>query len=227
MRLMYIRTACIGLTLVLLSGCGMEKQASSHMDYKEVKTMVVDILKTEEGKKAIEEAQSSGGGSTGGIKAQSLNTQQQEQLKTAVKDTLTSSEYKEVIQKVMTDPKFAGDFAKAVSEDSKELHKTLIKDPEYQKSVSDIMKSPEVMKSYLEVMKSPEYRKQFMAIMKESMSSPLFKVQVMELLSKVVEEELQPKEKKENKQSDEGTSAQEEGGSSKGESGGSDKQGSS
>ena len=57
MRFMFIRTACFGLTLMLLlSGCGMEKQASSNMDYKEVKAMVVDILKTEEGKKAIEEA---------------------------------------------------------------------------------------------------------------------------------------------------------------------------
>ncbi|MGZ9587267.1 spore germination lipoprotein GerD [Paenibacillus marinisediminis] len=220
MRCKSIYTACLGLGLMLIvSACGMEPQASSNLNYKEVKTMVVDILKTEEGKKAITEAQS-GGSSGGGMKTQALNPQQEEQIKTAVKDTLTSSEYKDVIEKVMKDPKFAGEFAKAINKENKNLHKDLIKDPDYQKSVGDIMKSPEVMKAYMDVTKSPEYRKQLMAIMKESMSSPLFKLEVMDLLTKVVQEELQPKKEGGQKTEGEGTSAKEEGGSGKEEGGG-------
>lgn len=222
MRFTWISTVCLGIMFtLLLTSCGMEQQASSNLNYKEVKTMVVDILKTEEGKKAIEEAQSGGsGGSGGGMKMNALTTDQQEQVRTAVKDTLTSSEYKEVIEKVMTDPKFAGEFAKAISKDNKQLHKDLIKDPTYQKSISDIMKSPDMMKAYLDVMKSPEYRTQLMAIMKESMSTPLYKLEVMELLTKVVQEELKPKEKKEKKEDSEGTSSKEESGSGQEDGGG-------
>jgi len=229
MRSGVIRTSCLGLALILiLSACGMEQQAagSNNLNYKEVKTMVVDILKTKEGKKAIEEAQStsSEGSSGGGMKAQSLTIQQEEQVRTAVKETITSDEYKMVLEKVMMDPKFAADFAKAISQDNKKLHQELIKDPTYQKSVSDIMKSPEVMNSYLDVMKSPEYRTQLLALIKDALNSPLYKIQIMELLSKVVQEELKPKEQEQKKSENKGNSNSQEGGSDKEKSGGEGKE---
>lgn len=85
-----------------------------------------------------------------------------EDIKTAVKDTLTAPEYQKEIEKIMTDPKFAGDFAKAIQSQSKELHLQLIKDPTYQKSVEEIMKSPEMMTMFLNLTKTPDYRKQSM-----------------------------------------------------------------
>ncbi|MEW9107033.1 spore germination lipoprotein GerD, partial [Paenibacillus sp.] len=191
----------------------------SNLDYKEVKTMVVDILKTEEAQKAIQSGPSGGGG--GGMQAQSLTMQQQEQLRTAVKDTLVSPEYEKVLDKVMKDPKFAGEFAKAVSKENKQILKALMKDPEYQKDFGDIVKSPDMMKSYLDMVKTPEYRKQLQTVMKDAMNSPLFKLEVMDLLGKVVKEELQPKEK--------GKEGQKKGGEKQGggESGGSEEEGGS
>lgn len=180
------------IVLLLLTSCGMEQPTQGgNLDYKEVKTMVVDILKTEEAQKAIQSAPAGGGG----MQAQSLNTQQQEQIRTAVKDTLISPDYEKVLEKVMKDPKFAGEFAKAVSKENKQLLKSLMKDPEYQKDVGDIVKSPDMMKTYLDMIKTPEYRKQLQTVMKDSMNSPIFKLEIMDLLGKVVKEELQPKEK--------------------------------
>ncbi|MDK8184207.1 spore germination lipoprotein GerD [Paenibacillus sp. UMB4589-SE434] len=215
MRLAVIRTTLLGIALMLLvTSCDQDQQASSNqMDYKELKTMVVDILKTEEGQKAIQEAQ----GSTNTVQMQSMNMQQQEQVRLAVKDTLVSPDYHKVLEQVMKDPKFAGEFAKAISKENKQLHKELIKDPSYQKSVGDILKSPDTMKAYLDAMKSPEYRKQMMTLMKDAMNSPMFKLEVMEIMSKVVKEELQPKEEK-SKGDGQNSESGEESGSSGGDS---------
>ena len=192
------------LTGLLLTACGSDQGYSSQqMGYKEMKSMVVDILKSDEGKKAVEEAiggggsSGSGGSSGGSMGMRMLGSQSGEQIRMAVKDTLISEEYKKEIEKIMTDPQFAGEFAKAISKESKQLHMELIKDPTYQKSVEDILKSPEVKKSFLELTKTSDYRKQSMTIMQEAMQNPLFRMEVLQLLKTVVKDELQPKVQKE------------------------------
>lgn len=175
---------CLICTFTLsLTACGSDQSSSSSQGggYKETKSMVIDILKTDDGKKAIYEAlssppsessggQSGGGSGSGGSSGGSggsggsgsgsgggsmgmkmiLPSQTSEQVRMAVKETITSPEYKKEFEKIMTDPKFAADFAKAINSQNKELHMQLIKDPTYQKSVSEIMKSPEVMKMFLD-----------------------------------------------------------------------------
>lgn len=190
-------SAILCFLLLTLTGCGQEQSTqSSEPDYKEMKTMVIDILKTEEAQKAIEK--SSG---TSSMQMQMLTSATgQEQIRTAVKDTLTSPDYSKEMQKLMTDPKFAGEFAKAINTDNKKIHKELIKDPVYQAAIADIMKSPDLQKAYVDLAKTPEYRKQITTVVKDSMNSPLFKMQVMEMLQKVVQEELQPKEQKKGEQ---------------------------
>lgn len=213
----------VGLALsfvMILSACGSEQSSSSeHGSYKEMKTMVIDILKSEDGKKAVEESlssSSSGQGSGSSMKMMSLQTT--EDIKTAVKDTLTAPEYQKEIEKIMKDPKFAGDFAKAIQSQSKELHLQLIKDPTYQKSVEEIMKSPEMMTMFLNLTKSSDYRKQTMRTMQEAMQTPLFRMEVMDILKKVVQEELEPKEQKKDEKSGASGEEKQEGGGS-GESG--------
>lgn len=212
----------LALTMVMaLTACGGEQSSSSgQMGYKEMKTMVVDILKSDEGKKAVEEALSSGSGSEGGSSALSMKMmplQTTEQIRVAVKDTITAPEYQKEIEKIMTDPKFAGDFAKAINTQSKELHLQLIKDPTYQKSVEEIMKSPEMMKMFLDLTKTSDYRKQSMTIMQEAMQNPLFRMEVLGLLKTVVQEELQPKvQKKGEGGGGEGGGEKQEGGSDSG-----------
>ncbi|GAB6992459.1 spore germination lipoprotein GerD [Paenibacillus pini] len=212
----------LGLSAAL-TGCGSEQNYSQQPqgDYKEMKTMVVDILKSDEGKKAVEESLKGGsqGGGSGGMKMMSL--QASDDIRTAVKDTLTAPEYKKELEKIMTDPSFAGDFAKAINSQNKEIHKQLIKDPTYQKAVADIMKSPEIMKMFLDLTKTPDFRKQSMTVMQEAMQSPLFRMEVMNLLKTVVTQELQPKVEKGKDEGDKSKEGGDQGGGSDKEGGGS------
>ncbi|AWB46100.1 spore gernimation protein [Paenibacillus sp. CAA11] len=209
----YCRAICLICILIIpLTACGAEESSSSSSQggYKETKSMILDILKSDDGKKAIMESITSGGqsgGSSGGSGSDSgsggsggtmgikmiMPSQTSDQLRLAVKDTMISPEYKKEIENIMKDPKFAGDFAKAINSESKQLHMQLIKDPTYQKSVSEIMKSPEVSKMFLDLTQTPDFRKQTMTVMQETMQSPLFRMEVMELLKTVVQEQLQPK----------------------------------
>ncbi|KAA1182978.1 spore germination lipoprotein GerD [Paenibacillus sp. B2(2019)] len=201
MKWRFIGSVGLALSFVMaLTACGSEQSSSSsgQGSYKETKTMVLDILKSDEGKKAVEESLSSSSSSgSSGMSMKMMPLQTTEEIKLAVKNTLTAPEYQKEIEKIMTDPKFAGDFAKAIQSQSKELHLQLIKDPTYQKSVEEIMKSPEMMTMFLNLTKTPDYRKQSMKTMQESMQTPLFRMEVLNLLKKVVQEELEPKEKKE------------------------------
>ncbi|WP_410512461.1 spore germination lipoprotein GerD [Paenibacillus sp. BR2-3] len=214
-----------GLTLSLvlaLTACGGESSSSSGQpSYKETKTLVVDILKSDEGKKALQEALSSppsGSEESGGttiLSTKMLPLQTKEDIRLAVKDTITAPEYQKEFEKIMTDPQFAGDFAKAINSQSKQLHMQLIKDPTYRESVTEIMKSPEMMKMFLDLTKTADYRKQTMTIMQETMQNPLFRMEVLDLLKTVVQEELRPKVQKK----DQGKGDKEQGGGGGGDSG--------
>lgn len=268
LRLSRLWFICILALSIMLTACGSDQGGSSSqggLGYKDTKSMVIDILKTEDGKRAIYEAlsgsnsasgsanydqnnsesgnsdseegsksgESSGGsesrsgqqgGSTLGVRM-ILPGQSSDQIRMAVKETITSPEYKAELEKIMTDPQFAGDFAKAVNSQSKQLHMELIKDPTYQKSIGEIMKSPEVMKMFLDLTKTSDYRKQTMTIMQEAMQSPLFKMEVMELLKTVVQQQLLPNVEKQPQSGDKQQGGQEEDqGQSGGGSGGENEQ---
>lgn len=59
-----------------------------------------------------------------------------------------------------------------------------------------MLKSPELTKMYMDLTKTPEYRKQSMTVMHDAMQNPIFRLEVMNLLKTVVQEELQPKVEK-------------------------------
>jgi spore germination protein D len=181
------------LMLVLVS-CGQESSGSSgnQMSYKEVKSMVVDILGSDEAQKAIVKASSTTteGGTT--LLAKSMTAQDHQQVKLAVKDVLTSPDYSRVLETIMKDPKFAGEFAKAVSKDNKQIHKDLMKDPGYQKDLVDMLKNPEAQRILTDSMKTPEIRQQMMSGVTEAIQNPLFKLEIMKMLQTAVKEELTP-----------------------------------
>ncbi len=190
----------LGMSL-LLASCGVESGGGGgQMSYKEVKTMVIDILGSEEAQKAMEKAQTAQlGGST--LQMKSMTPADQAQVRLAVKDVLTAPEYSVVLEKIMKDPKFAGEFAKAVSKDNKQIHKDLMKDPSYQKELVDMFKTPEMVKIMTDSMKTTDVRKLIMSSVTESMENPLFKLEIMKLLKPIVKDELtpEPEKKKEKK----------------------------
>lgn len=180
------------VTLLSLTACGAEPSPQSEpISYKDMKSMVIDILKTEDAQKALQE---SAVGATGnsGFSSKLLTVQDQEQVRMAVKEMLVSPEYDKVIKTLMTDPRFAGEFAKAVNSQNKQIHKDLLKDPTYQKDLIKAMKTPEMNKMILEVVQGAEYRKQVMTLMQDAMQNPLFRLEILDLLKKAVQEELKP-----------------------------------
>nr|WP_282943678.1 spore germination lipoprotein GerD [Paenibacillus sp. RC67] len=199
----WLRPVAFLLIIWVLTSCGSDKQASQSQSggYKDTKTMVLDILKTEDGKKAIMTALSGGSGGGSGGSSQSegqmklLSAGDSQQIQLAVKDVLTDTSNNKFLQSVMTDPKFAGQFAKAIQKDTKQLQKDLMKDPDYQKSLMDAMKNPDFEKMLMDAMKGPQYRQQMKTVMQESLQSPLFRLELMNLMKKALEEESQPQSK--------------------------------
>jgi spore germination protein D len=182
----------LGMSLLLVS-CGAESSggSSGQVSYKEVKSMVIDILGSEEAQKAMEKASTAQYG-VSTLQMKSMTPSDQAQVRIAVKDVLTAPEYSMVLEKIMKDPKFAGEFAKVVSKDNKQIHKDLMKDPSYQKELVDMFKTPEMMKILTDSMKTSDVRKVIMSSVTESMNNPLFKLEIMKLLQSVVKEELTP-----------------------------------
>jgi len=181
---------------VLLASCGQETDSggANQISYKDVKSMVLDILASEDAQKIIQKAASQTPEGEGSLLMKGMTAHDHETIKLAVKDVLTSPEYDKVIREIMTDPKFAGEFAKAVSKDNKQIHKDLMKDPSYQQDLIQIMKSPEAQIIITDALKTAEVRKQIMALVNEAIQSPLYKLELMKLLQSVVKEELMPKE---------------------------------
>lgn len=184
--------ALIALLSVLLAACGQQQSNQHGLNYKETKDMVIDILKTEEAKKAIEEAMYKQENPSDTMRL--LSSPEGRQIQMAVKEVLTDPSYPRHLQQMMTDPKFAGEFAKAVLKENKDIHKQLLNDPEYQTMLLELMDSKEFKEIVFEVLKGKDYRKQTMTIMKEAMESPIFRMELMELLQKVIEEESRPKQ---------------------------------
>lgn len=224
MRPLKMAAAAVALSLVLVS-CGQETGGSGNqMSYKEVKSMVIDILGSEDAQKAITKAQTQTAEGEGMLLAKNMTAQDFEQVRLAVKDVLTSPEYNIVIEKIMKNPRFAGEFAKAVSKDNKQIHKDLMKDPDYQKDLIEMMKQPEAQRVLFDATRTPEYRKMLMSSVSEAMQNPIFKLEILKMLQSVVKEELMPKEQgqEQGKQGQEGQGQQDggQGGGDEAESGG-------
>lgn len=214
MRIRWTLSMSLMAIALLLTSCGAGASGgqAQQMSYKDMKSMVIDILKTEDAQKALQESSEQRTGYTT-QSSKLLSVQDQEEVRLAVKDVISAPGYDKVIKKLMTDTRFAGEFAKAVNKDNKEIHKELLKDPAYQQELIKTMKNPEMEKMILEVLKSAQYRKEVMSLMQESMQNPLFKLEVLDLMKKAVQEELQPKpDEKVKKQEEEQGQQQEEQG---------------
>lgn len=181
----------IAMIALIASGCGQQQggQQKSTPDYRQTKQMVIDILQTEEGKKAITEIVKSPEN-----KQKILMNEQQ--IKKLMEDSFNKPENTKTLQKIMADPRVAGAMAKAAEKEHKKMIKDLMKDPEYQKMMISVMKDPEFEKSLLDVMKSSAYRQQTMSVLKEALQSPMFRMEMIDLMTKAMEEMSKPEKGK-------------------------------
>lgn len=195
-----ILLSIILLFSIIIMGCNAFKQnEASNTEYKELKQMVIDILQTEDGKKAIKET----------IEDPKLKKDMvldNKEVEEIIQKELLSPENKEKIKSMYEDPKFAAELAKALKSENEKLLKALMKDPEYRKALLEVMNEKEFKEMIFEIMKSNEYRAQMMTVIKESFESPLFKADLMKLMEAANKEALKPEadKKKESKEKPEG-----------------------
>lgn len=175
-------TPLLLLLIFLINGCApAETQGNGQADYEGTKKMVIDILKTDDGKKAIEEVLTD-------EKTKAKLVMDEAVVKETIKGSLTSKEAEEFWKKTFEDPKFAETFAKSMQKEHEKLIKSLMKDPDYQAMMIDILKNPELEKQLTDALKSQKSREQMKTVMIETIESPLFKAKMQELLIKGAEE---------------------------------------
>lgn len=182
--------AFIMIFVIVSVGCNAFKQnESANPDYKELKQMVIDILQTEDGKKAIKETIED-------PKLKKNMVLEDKEVEQIIQKELLSPENKEKLKSMYEDPKFAAELAKALQKENEKLIKDLMKDPEYRKSLLEVMNEKEFKEMIMGIMKSNEYRAQMMTVIKESLQSPLFKEDLMKLMEEANKEALKPESDK-------------------------------
>jgi len=168
--------------LVLLTSCSSnESSGGGQVDYEQTKKMVVDILKTDDGKKALQEVMSSDG-------MKEKLVMDQKVVSDTIQQTLTSDKAKDYWKETFSDPKFAQSVSKNLKTENKKLLKELMNDPEYRGMMIEVFKEPEIQKEMADALKSKEYRAHLQKVITETVDSPLFKAKIQELLLKAAEE---------------------------------------
>ncbi|SDN79002.1 spore germination lipoprotein GerD [Bacillus sp. OK048] len=186
------------ITMFLSSCSSPEASGGKQINYEETKKMVVDILKTDDGKKAIEEVMTND-------KMKESLVMDQKVVSDTIQQTLTSENATEFWKKTFSDTKFAAGVAKSMRSENEILLKDLMKDPEYRGMMIEVFKEPEIQKEMADALKSKEYREHLQTVISETLESPLFKVKMQELLLKAAEE-TQKKEAKKSEGKDKGSS---------------------
>ncbi|MFC0559033.1 spore germination lipoprotein GerD [Halalkalibacter alkalisediminis] len=189
------------MLLTILASCAQAESGGASPDYESTKKMMVDMLKTDEGKQAIKEIM-------GDEELQQEIVMDNAFVKLTIQQTLTSEEGRKFWQDVMQDPEFAQKFAESMQTENEKILKGLMKDPEYQAMMITVLQDPEMEAAILETMKSKEYRQQVMTIMSEAFESPFFTAKVNEILTKVAQQQLE-------KQDQQSGGGKEEGGEEK------------
>lgn len=177
--------------IMFLASCSTSNDlgAGGQIDYDQTKKMVVDILKTDDGKKAIHDVMSDDG-------MKEKLVMDQKVVADTIQQTLTSDKATEFWKKTFNDPKFAQGVAKHMRSENEKLLKDLMNDPEYRGMMIEVFKEPEIQKEMADALKSKEYREHLQKVIEETVNSPLFKAKMQELLLKAAEETKSKEESK-------------------------------
>ena len=176
-----LRLLLPSLLIILITGCAQGDTGGKQMDYEQTKKMVVDILKTDDGKKAIKELMEDD-------KIKQHLVMDQKIVSDTIEKTLISDKGTEFWKKSFEDPKFAESIAKSMKKENEKLLKDLMKDPEYRDMMIEVLQDPELEKGVTKVLKSKEYREHLQTVVKETFESPLFKAKIQDILLKAADE---------------------------------------
>ncbi|PLS15579.1 spore gernimation protein GerD [Bacillus sp. M6-12] len=165
----------------LFTGCSPKESGGQRVEYEETKKMVVDILKTDEGKKAIQDVMSDD-------KVKSQLVMDQKVVSSTIEQSMTSDKAKEFWEKAFKDPKFASAYARGLQQEHENLLKDLMKDPQYRAMLMEVMRDPELQKELGTLIKSKAMRDETKKIMLETMDSPLAQEKIQDILMQAAEQ---------------------------------------
>lgn len=170
------------INIMFLTSCSSnDATGTAQVDYEQTKKMVVDILKTDDGKKAIQDVMSD-------EKMKQKLVMDQKMVSDTIQQTLTTDKATDFWKKTFSDPKFAEGVAKNMKTENEKLLKQLMNDPEYRGMMIQVFKEPAVQQQMADALKSKEYRDNLQKVITETMESPLFKVKMQEILLKAAGE---------------------------------------
>lgn len=171
----------IALMLILTACAGGASQVESKLNYEETKKMLVDILHTDDGKKAIHEIMTD-------EKVKKEFIMDQAAVTDTVQKTLVSKEGADFWRDSLKNPKIAAALAKGMKTENETLLKELMKDPEYRSMMIEVFKEPEMQKEMADALKSKEFRLHLQTVIAEAMQSPIFKAKMQDLLLQAAKE---------------------------------------
>jgi len=185
-RLGLLITLCF--TLLISTGCLKNDSNSDEHSYDTTKKMVLDIIQTDDGKKALVEVLS------------------EEELKSAlildndvVKETITgvlnSEEGVETWSKYFSDSTFAQEFAASMEDNHKSLINNLMTDAEFQKHILEVLQNPEISMQMVAALKSQQFREDVEKSIEEALEAPAFQEKITETILKAAEQQGSEKEK--------------------------------
>jgi spore germination protein D len=168
------------IAMILTSCSSGDSSSGGQVDYDQTKKMVVDILKTDDGKKAIQDVMSDDS-----MKQKLVMDQQV--VSNTIQQTLTSDKATDFWKKTFSDPKFAQGIAKNMKSENQKLLKELMNDPEYRAMMIQVFKEPEIQKDLADALKTKDYRTHLQQVISETIESPLFEAKMEQLLLKAAE----------------------------------------
>lgn len=168
------------LILCFITACGNNEE-SREAEYETTKRMVVDILQTEEGKKALKDI----------LNDDELKESvviESDEVKGAVTKALSSEDSKENWKKMFQDPEFIQTYAKSISTEQKDLMKDLMHDSQFQEQMIEILNNPKVDEQMLSIMTSQAFRAHLEKTIQETLQSPLFQEKVDKALKEAAKQ---------------------------------------
>jgi len=175
------------LSALVVSGCNGGTAAMEEQDYEQTKKMVVDILQTEDGKKALKEI----------LADEELKQElviESEMVKDSINETLASDQGTEMWSKLFQDPEFVQGYASSMNEEQEKMMKNLMNDSEYQKQMLDLMQNPEMEEQMLGVLKGQAFRAHLEETIQQTLETPVFQAKIQEILLKAAEKQSQQQE---------------------------------
>ena len=168
----------------MLGACSSESAASKDVDYEQTKKMVVDILQTDDGKKAIQNILTD-------EKMKQNLVINDDVVKNAINNVLSSEKGKEMWINLFNDPEFVKIYAKSMSDQHKKLIKSLMDDAEYQKQMLTLLQNPEITAQMLQVLKSQKFGAHLEEQIQKTLETPLFQAKIEDILLKAAEQQKQ------------------------------------